>query len=117
MGNPVTHFEITGKDGDALKKYYGDLFGWSINSENSMNYGMIEAPDGRGAGGGISTTQDGGPGMVTIYVEVPNAQEYLDKAISLGGKVIMPVMAVPEGPTIALFADPEGHIIGLAQGM
>jgi predicted enzyme related to lactoylglutathione lyase len=117
MPNPVTHFEITGKDGEALKKYYGDLFGWSIDSNNSMNYGMISAQDNRGAGGGISATQDGGPGMVTVYVEVSSVQEYLDKAVALGGKVLMPAMAVPDGPTIGMFADPEGHVIGLSEDM
>lgn len=28
MGQPVVHFEIIGKDGDALQRYYGELFGW-----------------------------------------------------------------------------------------
>ena len=28
MGQPVVHFEVIGKDPDALRSYYGDLFGW-----------------------------------------------------------------------------------------
>jgi len=28
MGQPVVHFEVVGKDGDKLKKYYSELFGW-----------------------------------------------------------------------------------------
>ena len=31
MGQPVVHFEILGKDGDALKSYYSQLFGWEID--------------------------------------------------------------------------------------
>ena len=42
MGNPVVHFEVMGKDGEALKKFYGDLFGWTINSDNPMNYGVVD---------------------------------------------------------------------------
>ena len=117
MPNPVTHFEITGKDGEKLKRYYGDLFGWSIDSNNPQNYGIIQPQDGRGAGGGIGSTMEGQPGMVTFYVEVANVPEYLDKVVSLGGKVLMPAMAVPNGPTIALFSDPEGNVVGLAQAM
>ena len=33
-----------------------------------------------------------------------------------GGKTILPVTELPE-VTIALFADPEGHVVGLAKGM
>jgi len=40
----------------------------------------------------------------------------LDKAEQLGGKTIMPVTELPQ-VTIALFADPEGHVVGLAKGM
>jgi len=28
MSNPVVHFEVVGKDGSKLQKFYGDLFGW-----------------------------------------------------------------------------------------
>jgi hypothetical protein len=116
MPNPVTHFEVTGKDGKKLQEFFGKLFGWEIDANNAMNYGIVSAQDGRGAGGGIGPAM-GGPGMVTFYVEVDEPQAYLDKAVSLGGSVVMPVSEIPDGPTIALFADPEGHVIGIAQGM
>ena len=43
MGQPVVHFEILGKDGEALKSYYSQLFGWEIDSSNPMNYGIVPA--------------------------------------------------------------------------
>ena len=30
MGQPVVHFEVIGKDGDKLRSYYSDLFGWEF---------------------------------------------------------------------------------------
>ena len=56
MGQPVVHFEVIGKDGDKLRSYYSELFGWEIDSNNPMNYGMVSregnlAPDGSGIGG------------------------------------------------------------------
>ena len=51
------------------------------------------------------------------YVEVDDAQKYLDRAVSMGGSVVMPVTEIPSHVTIALFADPEGHVIGLSQAM
>ncbi len=55
MGQPVVHFEIIGKDGEATKAYYAELFGWEMDSENPMGYGVVSregntAPDGSGIG-------------------------------------------------------------------
>jgi predicted enzyme related to lactoylglutathione lyase len=51
---------------------------------------------------------------VTFYVMVDDLQAYLDKAVSLGGTVMFPPMEIPGGGGhIAMFADPEGHPIGL----
>ena len=54
--------------------------------------------------------------LQTFYVGTDDPQASLDKAVALGGTVIMPVTELPQ-VTIALFADPEGHVIGLASGM
>jgi predicted enzyme related to lactoylglutathione lyase len=32
MGQPVVHFEVIGKDGDKLQRYYSELFGSSSAS-------------------------------------------------------------------------------------
>jgi predicted enzyme related to lactoylglutathione lyase len=115
MGQPVTHFEVHGKDGAALQKFYGELFDWHVDANNPMNYGMVDTHGGeRGINGGI--TQSDSP-MVTFYVEVDDLQAALDKAEKLGGKTVMPPMDVPGGPTLAQFTDPEGNLIGLAKGM
>jgi hypothetical protein len=113
MGNPVVHFEITGGDGAALQRFYGDLFGWKIQPLEGMSYGLVEKEEG-GIGGGIGTAQ-GGPGLATFYVAVDDPQAYLDKAESLGGKTVMPVTVIPDMVTFALFADPDGHVIGIVK--
>src|SRR5215217_7753555 len=41
MGQPVVHFEIIGTDGSGLQRYYSELFGWDIDADNPMNYGMV----------------------------------------------------------------------------
>ncbi|MEX0785346.1 MAG: VOC family protein [Dehalococcoidia bacterium] len=111
MGKPVVHFEVIGKDGKKLQDFYSGLFGWKIDANNPMNYGIVDAKEA-GIGGGVATGQDG-QSHVTFYVEVDDLQAYLDKAESMGGKTIAPPMDVPGGPTIAMFADPEGHTIGM----
>jgi predicted enzyme related to lactoylglutathione lyase len=117
MPNPVVHFEVIGKDGPALQRFYGDLFGWSIDADNPMNYGMVDN-GGEGINGGIGPAPEGGSGHVTFYVQVDDIKASLDKAKELGGTPVFGPTEVPGGgPTIALFNDPEGHLIGLVKGM
>jgi predicted enzyme related to lactoylglutathione lyase len=44
MADRVIHFEILGRDQDALQRYYADLFGWQLNTDNPGGYGMT-SPD------------------------------------------------------------------------
>ena len=114
MSSAVTHFEVLGKDLGKLQSFYGDLFGWKMQSVPEMGYAMVEK-EGEGIAGGLGQSQDGGAGHVTFYVSTDDPQATLDKAVELGGSVVMPVTKLPQ-VTIALFADPEGHVIGLASG-
>jgi predicted enzyme related to lactoylglutathione lyase len=112
MGQKVTHWEIIGKDAKKLQDFYSSLFGWKVDANNPMNYGMVQ-PDDAGIGGGIAADMQGGSGHLTIYVEVDDLKAALEKAESMGGKTVMPPMAVPDGPEMAQFTDPEGHLVGI----
>ena len=114
MGRKVVHFEVIGKDGKKLQDFYAKLFDWKIDANNPMNYGMV-TPEDSGLGGGIAAGMDGGAGHVTFYVEVDDLPAHLKKAEALGGKTVMGPMDVPGGPQIAMFADPEGHVIGITK--
>ncbi len=111
MANPVIHFEVVGKDGPALSSFYEQLFGWKTNALEGLGYSLVEK-EGEGIAGGIGTSQDGSS-HVTFYVAVDDPQAALDKAESLGGKTVQPVMTIPAMVTLALFADPEGHVVGV----
>jgi uncharacterized protein len=114
MGNPVTWFEVSGKDGAALQKFYSEAFDWQLQDPTGMGYWMLMEPE-RGIGGGIGQAPDGGEGHVTFYVEVDDPQAALDKIEQLGGKTVVPVTEM-EMVTFALFADPEGHLVGVFKG-
>jgi len=104
------HFELMGKDGIALRKFYADVFNWKL-SEPMAEFGHYSLFDkeGKGIGGGIG---DGEP-RVTVYIEVDDPQAYLDKAVKAGATVLMPVTKIMEGTTIAMFRDPAGNISGI----
>jgi predicted enzyme related to lactoylglutathione lyase len=46
---------------------------------------------------------------------VPDVDAVLARATELGGTVVMPAFSPGGGATLALLADPEGHVIGLTQ--
>jgi predicted enzyme related to lactoylglutathione lyase len=86
MSNSVVHFEILGKDAAKTQNFYSRLFGWKIDANNPMQYGLVEAGPG-GIGGGISAMPDGKPPMA---------------------KTVIPGMV-----TYAMFLDPDGIPMGL----
>jgi len=115
MANPVVHFEVTGKDGKKLQNFYSSTFGWKVNADNPMDYGIVDAADtGGGIGGGISAG-DGGSTSVTFYISVDDPDAYLKKVEAAGGKTIMPVTEIPGMVILAQFADPEGNVVGLVK--
>ncbi len=120
MGQPVVHFEVIGKDGEKLQSYYSELFGWEIDSDNPMGYGVVQRdgntnPDGAGIGGGVAAGPEGYDGHVTFYIEVPDPEASLAMAEELGGKRLFGPDQVMPGLVIGQFTDPEGHLIGVVK--
>ena len=115
MNARVLHWEVTGRDPAALQRFYGSLFDWKIQTDgNPGGYGVV--PGGEGSiGGGIGDSGDG-PGAVTVYVGVPDIDASLARVVELGGSIVMSKTNVMPGLEIALFADPEGHVMGLLRG-
>lgn len=111
MGSHVIHFEVTGKDGKKLQSFYSEAFGWKIDTNNPGGYGMIRQENS--LTGGIGAAQQGSPGGVTFYIHTDDPKATLAKIEKLGGRVLMPLTEVAPETTIALFADPEGHVVGL----
>jgi predicted enzyme related to lactoylglutathione lyase len=123
MGQPVVHFEVIGTDADKLQSFYSELFGWQIDADNPMKYGMVQREgnvnaEGIGIGGGVGTGMEGYGGHVTFYVEVPDIEAALQKAESLGGKRMMGPDSPPGSQVeIGMFTDPEGHVIGVVRSL
>lgn len=121
MGGAVVHFEIMGKDAKSLWAFYSEMFGWEINADNPMDYGMVDRKansnaDGIGIGGGIGAVPEDVPSHVTFYVEVPDVEASLVQAEQLGGTRLMGPQLVMEGVEIGVFKDPEGQTIGVIKG-
>ena len=118
MPQPVIHFEISARDSGQITDFYSRLFGWTINADNPMSYGLANTKDGElGIDGGIYQQQgpEDTPGL-RVYAQVDDADAYLAKAQELGAKIITPAMEVPGmGIRVGLFEDPEGNRFGVVQ--
>ncbi len=124
MPQPVVHFEVIGKDPDRLRRYYGDLFGWTFETPSPVakevseadSYGFLDlvtAADGTGIRGGIG----GGASYdshAVFYVGVENVEAALQRAERLGGTRVMGPATSPNGLVVGHFTDPDGTLIGVA---
>ena len=118
MPNPVIHFEIGAKDRAKITEFYSRLFGWTVDANNPMNYGMTSTKNGdEGIDGGIYQQEDpNDPPGIRIYAQVDDAEAFLTKARELGGQILMPAMEVPgAGIKIGQLLDPEGNRFGVVQ--
>jgi predicted enzyme related to lactoylglutathione lyase len=109
-------FEITGKDGSALRRFYSELFSWSINDAgDGSGCGLVEAGE-KGIAGGTGASQ-GAQGGVRFSLEAGDPAVFLDRAGKLGGRTVVPPAEVHGfGLTFAFFADPGRHVVGLSRG-
>jgi hypothetical protein len=116
--NPVVHFEINAPMGGkaALQKFYKDTFGWQVMPAGPTEYGMLPAPDdGRGIGGAVDET-DRGPEVV-LYIEVEDIHAAVAQAVANGASLVQDVTEIPGMVTMALFRDPAGNLVGMADAV
>jgi|SRR5262245_50555873 len=115
MAHPVVWFEVLGNNGGKLRSFYGELFGWKIDAGNPMKYGMVETGGKGGIPGGVGDVLEGTRPWITFYVHSDDLAASLAHAERLGGKTVLPPRQFPDGPAIAAFEDPEGHVVGLVK--
>ena len=114
MMHPVVHAEIRSSDPDGTREFFGELFGWTYPTEGAFpGYTFVDTGVPDALYTAISPLQGDGD-LVTFFVGVDDMESALADAKRLGGRVVQDPVQVP-GVSFALIADPQGHVIGLAQ--
>ncbi len=114
MNHPIVHAEIRSSDPDATRAFFGELFGWTYPTEGAFpGYTFVETGVPGALYTAISPLQGDGD-LVTFFVGVEDMGASIADATRLGGRVVQEPVTVP-GVEFALIADPQGHIVGLAQ--
>lgn len=108
---PVSSWEISAKDVKKQAAFYSQLFGWETEYLDDGKCALVKT----GELDGMIVQMDPPGSDVFLYVEVPNVQAVVDKAVSAGGAIQSPVTTTPEVGTQAFITDPEGNSWGLNQ--
>jgi predicted enzyme related to lactoylglutathione lyase len=116
----IVHFEIPSDDIQRSKRFYNELFGWTIekfqdtgnNMPENMEYYIITTTDDKGNNslrGGMLKRQDIQQQGITNYIDVKSIDEYSAKVEDLGGKVVVRKMPVPGMGYFAICLDTENN--------
>lgn len=115
MADKLVHWEIVGPDADAMKEFYGELFGWDFQSPPGFGDYHMTVADQTGLGGAVGKGNEEMSSYVTLYIEVPDITARLAAIEAAGGKTVMPRTEVGDMVTFGMFIDPAGNLIGLVE--
>jgi hypothetical protein len=114
MGAPLCHFEFMSDDPEKCKAFYARVFGWEFESESMPGYTMVRT--GQQPDGGLMKRPPQAPhAALNVYFMVPDINATLGKVEKAGGYVIVPKTPIPQVGAFAMFADPEGIVVGVFQ--
>jgi predicted enzyme related to lactoylglutathione lyase len=113
--------ELATTDGEAAKKFYTELFGWTF-SDSPIGPGMIYTMlklDGKDVGALFKMpdemTSQGIPPNWLSYVSVKSTDETADKAKSLGGTLMKEPFDVMDVGRMSVIQDPTGAVFAIWQ--
>ncbi len=122
MSGRIVHFELPFDDETRARTFYGEMFGWDLQSYPDLDYTMVST----GPSGDRGPTEPGfiNGGMArrsenftapTVVVDVDDIEATLGEVESRGGTVLTGKSPVGEMGWSAYFRDPEGNVVGLWQ--
>jgi predicted enzyme related to lactoylglutathione lyase len=108
-------WQIVAQDPDAVARFYGDLFGWKVRTDNALGYRTVASGGDHGIDGGIWPAPPGAHTLLQLFIEVGDIDASIERASSLGATVIVPKSVLPDGDALAILRDPAGLTFGVMQ--
>jgi predicted enzyme related to lactoylglutathione lyase len=109
---PVVHWEIVAIDPVRQATFYREMFNWEI--AGGPIAAITPGLGGPEPGPGGHIRQGDAPAVI-LYVQVRDLRNSLVRTAELGGRVVSEPFDIPNGPTLAEIADPEGNALVLVQ--
>jgi predicted enzyme related to lactoylglutathione lyase len=111
MAAPIVHLEFRSFDFARTSAFYAKVFDWRTENNASSTYMKLDADEGPSAGW-VRADMSQAPGPLA-YVVVDDLATTLAEVEGAGGRVLVPKLAFAGGGEVALFADPDGNVVGL----
>ncbi|PPJ23107.1 glyoxalase [Nocardia nova] len=108
--------ELFTADTDRAIDFYGELFGWTAESDERYGGYITFRKDGNAVAGGMRNDgTDGAPDQWTVYLTSVDVHATAASAADHGGRVVVEPMAVGDVGAMAVLADPSGAGVGAWQ--
>lgn len=113
----VVHFEIPVDDPERGVRFYQKVFGWKINKwDGPEDYWLVTTGEKDEPGIDGALMRRSPPFTTTVNtVDVPSVDEFAQKVVAAGGKVVMSKTTIPGVGYFAYCADTEGNMFGIMQ--
>jgi predicted enzyme related to lactoylglutathione lyase len=116
MPAPIAHLEFRSFDFARTSAFYAKVFDWQTQQNAQATYMKHDAGEGGGAegpsAGWVRAAVSQAPGPL-VYVVVDDLAATLAEVERQGGRVLVPKLPFAGGGEIALFADPDGNVVGI----
>ena len=106
----IAHFEIHFDEAERARNFYTELFGWKVEEAQGTEYWTITTQE---VTYGSMMKRFNPNQKITDYFGVQSLLESVAKVEKLGGKILVPKIAVPKMGYFALCMDTEGNAFGL----
>lgn len=122
--NSIVHFEIPVDDEETAKKFYSEVFGWQVRTDEMPGGGSYtsaittpvdddQMPIKPGAINGALIPRDEKLRHPVVTVEVDSIDDAIAKVVKAGGSELMGKATIPGMGEYAYVRDPAGNVIGL----
>lgn len=111
MPAEIVHIEFKSANFARTAEFYARLFDWQTEQNGSGSYMKLNGTGGT-SGGWIRADLIQAPAPIA-YLAVDDLEKTLAEVEEAGGRVLVRSQPFAGGGEVALFADPDGNVLGL----
>jgi len=107
----IVHIEFKSANFTRTAEFYARLFDWQTEQNGAGSYMKLNGSGGP-SGGWVRADLVQSPGPIA-YLSVEDLEKTLNEVEAAGGRILVRSQPFAGGGEIALFADPDGNVLGL----
>lgn len=113
----ITHIEFPADDLVRARRFYSELFGWSLREMEGVPGYLLFNTGSAESGGGIGERGKSTGDQLRVYVTVDSIDDTLRRVPELGGTVVEPKGEIQGQGWYAAISDSEGTELGLYENL